>query len=176
MLYKIKLQNSDSQVLVDDRVYDHLLADPYVLDLGLLDSLRQHSSGVAVFQKSWSPSAGKAQMTTIYLHRYIAERFLRHKMGNHPTDVVRFLNGNKLDCRLENLEWTTRTEIARQRKAHSNTGYKGVYKEYNKYRAVITYGHQNIHLGMFSSAQEAATAYKKKAEELYGTAKDSSLN
>lgn len=168
MLYKIKLQNSDDQALIDDKVFDHLSTDQYLLDIGLLEGLRRHSSGVAVFQKLWSQSIGKSKMTTIYLHRYIAERFLPRDNSERAAEVVRFRNGNKLDCRLENLEWTTRTDIARRRKAQSNSGYKGVYKEYNRYRAVITIDQRNIHLGMFSSAQEAASAYKKKSEELFG--------
>ncbi len=175
MLYKIKLQNSNDQVLVDDKVYDRMSSDPYLQEIGLLDKLRRHSSGVAVFQKLWSQSSVKSKMTTIYLHRYIAEQFLTREGSENSSEVVRFMNGNKLDCRLDNLKWTTRTDIARRRKAQSNSGYKGVYKEYNKYRAVISYEQQNIHLGMFSSAQEAASAYKKKSEELFGPTADSKI-
>lgn len=160
---------------MDDKVYDFLSSDPYLQDIALLNGLRRHSSGVAVFQKQWSQSIEKPKMTTIYLHRYIAERFLRRDSTENPSAVVRFLNGNKLDCRLENLQWTTRTDIARRRKAQSNSGYKGVYKEYNRYRAVITIDQRNIHLGMFSSAQEAARAYKKKSEELFGNSEPKSM-
>lgn len=168
VLYKIKLKNSEDHCLIDDTVYEHICSDRYLQELGFLEGLRQHSSGVAVFQKLLSDSSGRRKMITIYLHRHIAERFLPGGRNLKLDEVVRFRNGQKLDCRLSNLVWTTRKDIARQRKSHSNSGYKGVYKEYNRYRAVITVDQKNIHLGMFATAQEAAKAYNRKAVELYG--------
>ncbi len=168
MYYKIKLNNCEELALVDDHVYEHLSTDPYLQEIGLLEGLRQHSGGGVVFQKLWHKPGGKSTTTTIYLHRYIAERFLT--VANLPKEkgVVRCRNGNKLDCRLENLEWTTRAETARQRKTRNKTGFKGVYQEYNKYRAVISVNQKNIHLGMFETPMEAAKAYKKKAQEVFG--------
>ncbi|MCF8236687.1 MAG: HNH endonuclease [Saprospiraceae bacterium] len=168
VLYKIKLNNSDDLVLVDGHVYEHLATDPFLSEIGLLDGLRKHSGGGVVFQKLWRQPGGKATTRTIYLHRYIAERFLTHVDVPGEKEVVRCKNGNKLDCRLENLFWSTRAESARLRKTRNRSGFKGVYREYNKYRAVISVDQKNIHLGMFETPVEASKAYRKKASELLG--------
>ena len=82
--------------------------------------------------------------------------------------MVGALNGNKLDCRLENLAWRSRSVASRQRKTSSKVGYTGVYKENNRYRAVISINRKSVHIGMFATAEEAALAYNKKSKELYG--------
>ncbi|MCB0642578.1 MAG: hypothetical protein KDC44_13105, partial [Phaeodactylibacter sp.] len=56
----------------------------------------------------------------------------------------------------------------RKRKTSSKVGYTGVYKENNRYRAVISVNRKSVHIGMFSTAEEAALAYNKKSRELYG--------
>ena len=40
-------------VLLDDKVYEYLTSDPYLVRMGFIDNLRKHSSGCAVFQKNW---------------------------------------------------------------------------------------------------------------------------
>ena len=77
-------------------------------------------------------------------------------------------NGDKLDCRLENLVYRSRSVASRQRKTSSKTGYTGVYKEHNRYRAVISIKGKSKHLGMFDTAEEAAAAYNKVSKEIYG--------
>ncbi len=167
MLYKVKLKNADENVMLDDEVYHHLTKDPYLVKIQFVNNLRKHSSGCAVFQKSWKRSDGAYKIETIYLHRYIAEKFL-----DTPPDprmnLVGAKNGNKLDCRLENLEWRTRSTSSRNRKTTSKTGYTGVYIENKKYRAIITINGKAVHIGMFKTPEEAARAYNKRAKEVYG--------
>ncbi|MEO1514293.1 MAG: HNH endonuclease [Bacteroidota bacterium] len=167
MLYKIKLKNVDEDVMLDDRVYDYLTTDPYLVKVDFIKNLRRHSSGCAVFQKTWPKASGGYKTETIYLHKLIAEKFLgdqRSKVRN----LVGAKNGNKLDCRLENLVWRSRSVASRQRKTSSKVGYTGVYKENNRYRAVISINRKSVHIGMFATAEEAALAYNKKSRELYG--------
>lgn len=167
MLYKVKLKNSDDSVLLDDKVYEHLLNDPYLSKIRFLDNLRKHSSGCAVFQKNWKRADGSYKTETIYLHKLVAERYLIHEKSDQK-NLVGTLNGNKLDCRLENLAFRSRSIASRKRRTSSKVGYTGVYKENNRYRAVISVNRKSIHIGMFSTAEEAALAYNKKSRELYG--------
>ena len=97
----------------------------------------------------------------------IAEKYLTNtkKSGKN---LVGAENGNKLDCRLENLVYRSRAVASRKRKTSSKTGYTGVYKENNRYRAVISVDRKSIHIGMFSTPEEAALAYNKKSRELFG--------
>jgi len=167
MLYKIKLKNADEHVVLDDFIYEHLATDPYLKEIDFVNNLRKHSSGCVVFQKSWRRADMKYKIETIYLHRYIAEKFLKNPLPASK-NLVGAKNGSKLDCRLENLEWRTRSTSSRNRKTTSKTGYTGVYLENNKYRAIITIKGKAVHIGMFDTPEEAAKAYNKRAKEIYG--------
>ncbi|GAA4828500.1 Pathogenesis-related transcriptional factor and ERF protein [Algivirga pacifica] len=174
MLVKVQLKNSPNEVVMDGNIYEHLKSNPYLQSINFLHNLREHSSGRAVFQKSWKQNDGKYKTETIYLHKFIAEKFLE-ATENRKGDLVKMKNGNKLDCRLKNLEWSNRADIKRNSKVtHNKTGYKGVFKERNKFRAVIYKDRKPIPLGSFPTPEEAALAYNKKSEELFGKTK--SLN
>ncbi|RMG77393.1 MAG: Pathogenesis-related transcriptional factor and ERF protein [Bacteroidetes bacterium] len=167
MLYKVKLKNADEHVLLDDKVYEWLTSDPYLVKVDFINNLRRHSSGCAVFQKTWKKADGSYKTETIYLHKLIAEKYLIDTK-TPQRNLVGANNGNKLDCRLENLSYRSRAVASRKRKTSSKVGYTGVYKENNRYRAVISVNRKSIHIGMFPTAEEAALAYNKKSRELYG--------
>lgn len=167
MLYKVKLKNADETVLLDDKVYEYLTTDPYLIKVDFINNLRKHSSGCAVFQKTWKKADGGYKTETIYLHKLVAEKFLEQSKSN-GRNLVGAKNGNKLDCRIENLVYRSRSVASRKRKSSSKIGYTGVYKENNRYRAVISVDRKSIHIGMFDTAEEAALAYNKKSRELYG--------
>lgn len=167
MLYKIKLKNSDENVLLDDKVFEFLSNEPYFKKVDFLNNLRRHSSGCAVFQKTWKKAEGGYKTETIYLHKLIAERFLLDQK-TEKNNLVGAKNGNKLDCRLENIHWRSRAIASRKRKTSSKTGYTGVYLENNRYRAVISVDRKSVHIGMFDTPEDAALAYNKKSKELFG--------
>lgn len=173
MIYKIKLKNSPEIVMVDEKVFDYLSNDAYLKSVDYLNNLRRHSSGCAVFQKTIKKEEGGYNTTTIYLHKLIAEHFLMDQKSE-TNDLVGAINGNKLDCRLENLCWRSRAIASRKRKTSSKTGYTGVYQENNRFRAVISLNRKSIHIGMFDTAENAALAYNRKSIELFG--KDGKLN
>ena len=168
MSHKIKLRNSTEKVVLDDKGYKYVTTDSYLKKVDLVNSLRKHSSGCAVFQKTKKKAKGGGYKTeTIYLHKLIAEKFLG-KTKSRKNNLVGALNGNKLDCRIENLVFRSRSTASRQRKSSSRAGYTGVYQESTRYRAVISYKGKSIHIGMYDTAEEAADAYNKKSKEYYG--------
>ncbi len=167
MIFKVKLKNADQSVLLDPDVYEYLSNHSYYSKVKLLENLRRHSSGCAVFQKTWKKAEGGYKTETIYLHKLIAETFLPDQKSSE-NNLVGARNGDKLDCRKENLVWRSRAWASRQRKTTSKTGYMGVYKESKKYRAVISANGKSMHIGMFDTAEEAAEAYNQKSWELYG--------
>lgn len=154
-------------VLLDDYVFEWLSTDPYLSKIDLINNLRKHSSGCAVFQKTWKRADGGFKTETLYLHKLIAEKFLTDQKKGKKM-LVGAKNGDKLDCRLENLVYRSRSVASRQRKTSSKTGYTGVYKEHNRYRAVISIHGKSKHLGMFDTPEEAAAAYNKVSKEIYG--------
>lgn len=167
MIYKVKLKNAEDAVLLDDHVYEWLTTDPYLSRIDLIHNLRKHSSGCAVFQKTWKRADGSFKTETIYLHKLIAEKFMPD-MKSGKNKLVGAKNGDKLDCRLDNIIYRSRSVASRQRKTSSKTGYTGVYREHNRYRAVISIKGRSVHIGMFDTAEEAAAAYNKISRETYG--------
>lgn len=167
VLYKVKLKNTDDSVLLDDQVYEFLTNEPYLKKVDFINNLRRHSSGCAVFQKTWKKADGSYKTETIYLHKLVAEKFLSDtKTGK--SNLVGAKNGNKLDCRLENLVYRSRSVASRKRRSSSKIGYTGVYKENNRYRAVISVDRKSVHIGMYATAEEAALAYNQMSRKLYG--------
>ena len=168
MSHKIKLRNSTEKVLLDAKGYKYVTTDSYLKKVDFINSLRKHSSGCAVFQKTKKKAKGAGYKTeTIYLHKLIAEKFLG-KTKSRKNNLVGALNGNKLDCTIDNLVFRSRSTASRQRKSSSRAGYTGVYQESTRYRAVISYRGKSIHIGMYDTAEEAADAYNKKSKEYYG--------
>ena len=168
MLVKIKLKNADESVIVDDYVFDYLTTDKYLSQMNFINNLRKHSSGCIVFQKTWKKADGKGYKTeTIYLHKLIAEKYLIH-LKTGIKNLAGTKNADKLDCRIENLQWRSRSVASRQRKTSSSAGYTGVYRENGRFRAVISYDKKSMHLGMFDTAEEAAETYNRKSKELFG--------
>jgi hypothetical protein len=165
--HKINLRNSSEKVILDDKGYKFLTTDKYLSGIDIITRLRKHSSGCAVFQRTQKQKKGGYKTETIYLHKLIAEKFI--KKGRSKTKkLVGALNGNKLDCRIDNLAFRSRSTASRQRKSSSKAGFTGVYKESTRFRAVISNKGKSIHIGMFDTAVEAADAYNKKSREFYG--------
>ena len=168
MAKKVKLKNANDHALLDEKVHNFLVSESTLSKVDFVNNLRKHSSGCAVFQKVHPKKKGDGYTTeTIYLHRLIAEKFLpRNKTKKN--NLVGAVNGNKLDCRLENLEWRSRSIASRKRKTTSKTGYTGVYLENNKFRAVISVDRKTVHIGMYATPEEAAMAYNKMSKILFG--------
>lgn len=170
MSRQIHLKNSAHRATLDKSVFEELCKDPHLSSINFFDNLRLHSSGCVVFQKTHKNKGGSGYRTeTIYLHKLIAERYLSHTQKKGAS-LVGCKNGDKRDCRLENLQYRSRSEASRKRRTSSKVGYTGVYKENNRYRAVISQNRRSLHIGMFATAEEAAKAYNAKSMELYGDA------
>ncbi len=163
----IKLKNANAVALLDNDVYDFISDHNHYGKIKLLENLRLHSSGCAVFQKTYRLETGKYKTETVYLHKLVAESFLSDQKTKE-NKLVGSKNENKLDCQKDNLVWRSRAWASRQRKTTSKTGFMGVYKENQRYRAVISINGKSSHIGMFNSPREAAEAYNRKSWELYG--------
>lgn len=105
---------------------------------------------------------GKDRM--ILMHRFL--------LGASPEQLVDHINGNGLDNRRENIRLCTKADNQRNQRRNSKntTGYKGVSfdKARGKYIASIQVLGTQIHLGRFSTAEEASKAYEEAASRYHG--------
>lgn len=80
--------------------------------------------------------------------------------GEWPENYIDHINGIRDDNRWGNLrDVTHRTNCENQRVATGETGYLGVYKSINNYRARIKTNGRNIDLGSYKTPEEAHQAY-----------------
>ncbi|MEO0312211.1 MAG: hypothetical protein RIQ89_1868 [Bacteroidota bacterium] len=175
MIIKIKIKNGDKYVLLDHDVFETLSALPKFKEWKVFENLREHSSGVPVFQKLVRYDDGKSRVESIYLSSYIATNYLSKPAAGRKL-FLNHLNGDKLDCRIKNLQWEDMVHLSRATIGTKNkTGFRGVRKTPDgKYVAMISDSIKQIYLGTFATPEEAALAYNKKSIELFGSTK--SLN
>ena len=151
---QLHLINSEKKVKLCKRGYSFLKKK------GLTEGWRLHSAGYAVLQFT---KYGKVQ--TYYLHKLLANQFIT-KPETEKKIFVRVINGNKLNCQLQNMEWATMSALRRQQR--SSLGYRGVSKDGNKYRAVLYDKGERIYIGIFSTPEEAALAYNAESVKRFG--------
>lgn len=80
------------------------------------------------------------------------------------------INGIRTDNRFANLRLATRSEnIANSKKYKSNsTGFKGVFKDKNRWRVQMTVNGRKIGKGSYKTPEQAYEAYCKAAKEYFG--------
>ena len=102
----------------------------------------------------------------IYLHRFILG------LLNDKSLEVDHVNGSGLDNRRINLRPCIGYENKRnvRIRLNSKSGYKGVgWNKLNKtWDSYIKFHGRKIHIGCFKDKKEAAKAYDKKSNELFG--------
>ena len=107
------------------------------------------------------------------LHGILAEIFLN---GGKPlaagqvVDHRKRADGSHAQDALSNLRIASSSQNAMNRRPRANSKYKGVYlaKARNQWRARITWLGRSKHLGLFPTAESAASAYDNAAKELHG--------
>lgn len=92
--------------------------------------------------------------------------------GRWPKGQIDHINRNRLDNRICNLrEANQQGNSANMFRARQNTsGFKGVYalKNSKRFMAAIRFNGKSMYLGLYDTKEEAAAAYKAKAQELFG--------
>jgi hypothetical protein len=91
-------------------------------------------------------------------------------MPNGRIQQIDHANGITSDNRLCNLRLATASQNhANSRRARNNTsGYKGVSRFRDKWRANVTKDNRKIFLGLFDAPEAAHAAYCAAATELHG--------
>lgn len=116
-----------------------------------------------------------SKIKSFLIHRLIAIHFIDNPDNFEHVDHI---NRNKLDNRIQNLRWCSRSTNSQNRtkKENASSQYYGVYwnKRYKKWRARITVNGEKTNLGYYDNEEESARVYDKHALEHYG--KDARTN
>lgn len=131
-------------------------------DLPLIEGYYWHVHGR---EKYWYARSNSRHTSTsdIRMHRLI--------MKANDGEMVDHIDGDTLNNCKNNLRICSRAENARNRSVQKNnkTGYRGVcHSKGGRYKAVIWEDGKSKHIGTFGDKIDAAKAYNKKAEELFG--------
>ncbi len=94
--------------------------------------------------------------------------YLHHLISGVPRADHK--NGDRLDCRRDNLRASTASQNGQNRGKNRNnpSGFKGVRKSKNKWRASAWFGGRLTYLGTFTTPEEAARAYDAFTIPLHG--------
>ena len=102
---------------------------------------------------------------------YIAIRVRGHRLLAHRAAwAIHHINGITSDNRIANLRSVSqRTNIENQRRARSNssTGLLGAFRERQRFSSRIVVNGVAIRLGVYNTAEEAATAYLEAKRKLH---------
>ena len=101
------------------------------------------------------------------IHRLIAIAFIPNP-NPEKFDCVDHWNLDKLDNKIDNLRWISKSGNMRNRKSRGTSKYLGVYwaKNVGKWRAQIKIGGKSKQLGLFEDEDEAGKVYMKKYDEM----------
>jgi hypothetical protein len=158
-------------MLTAERLRELLSYDPATGIFRWLASRRGHAGKAA---------AGSVAGTAAH-HGYVAigidgRQYYAHRLawlwmtGEWPAEAVDHIDGCTSNNAWANLRAAAHNENMRNRRKQKNnsTGFKGVIKVGDKFRAQIKDGRKHVHLGIFATAEEASAVYLAEIERRHG--------
>jgi hypothetical protein len=116
--------------------------------------------------------------STGYIRIRINKKYRAHRLiwklvtGCDPTELIDHIDGDPINNAWHNLREATNRQNCFNRGTYSNntSGFKGAYwrPDCEKFQACIDANGGRVYLGCFSTAEEAAAAYRAAADRLHG--------
>lgn len=142
------------------------------------DAWRQFTCGFAgkiagckFYSTSDAPLGIRIRMTVSgVVSAFFAHRIIYQLMGVDIPDGIEVdhKNTDPFDNRWCNLRLATTSQNHANRRKFSGSLPKGVSRQKGKFRAAITHNNHKINIGTFATPEEAHSAYRAKATEIYG--------
>lgn len=131
------------------------IGDTY-FDTEFVDSIRKYRWYLNSLGYVYSNKGG-------YLHRLLVG-------VNISSQEVDHIDRDKTNNRIKNLRVTTRKDNGRNLSlsARNTSGFKGVFRKRNAWKAAITVDRKSIYLGTFNSPEDAARAYDEAVAKYHG--------
>jgi hypothetical protein len=146
---QLRLSNGDT-ALIDDEDLDRVKHRTWHRHF----SRGRYSRVVTTFKNE------NGKTSYVMLHRLV--------FNAQKGQIVDHINGNTLDNRKSNLRIVTPGQSMCNRGADGGRRFKGITYAVGKYQACISHEGKDYYLGRFTTAEEAARAYDRKAMELHG--------
>lgn len=110
----------------------------------------------------------KHNRKTVYMHRLIYERMYR--IALKEGELIDHEDRDNKNNKRTNLRLANKSlNAANRTKTKANTsGFKGVFKKRNKWKAQIRVDRKSINLGSFFTKEEASKAYMNAAKKYFG--------
>lgn len=140
----------------------------YEPSTGVFTWLQKKPQGRYKENLGWLDSKGYIEIC-IAQKRLKAHRWAWFYVYGELPGQIDHINEIKTDNRLCNLRVVTTKQNHENRGAQKNntSGFKGVTRFQNKWRAQIMHNRKNFYLGVYETAEQASNAYKQKAQELF---------
>lgn len=102
--------------------------------------------------------------------QYLTHRLVFLMYYGYLPEVVDHIDGDTTNNLPENLREANKASNRWNCKGNkgSQSGIKGVYKDGNRWKAMLTFGGVRYYLGMFPDKESAGEVVRKKYEELQG--------
>ena len=97
-----------------------------------------------------------------------SKRYLAHRVawlyvyGKWPTGEIDHINGNRADNKISNLrdaDHSVNMQNVLSTRKHNKSGFLGVYKDKNRWRAGVMLNGKHHHIGSYDSPEKAHEAY-----------------
>lgn len=132
------------------------------------NSRRTAESECVRWNKSFSGSSAGSLNGRGYVQiGLLGRRYYAHRIawlyvtGEWPKDDIDHLNGDKTDNRFVNFRSVVDADNCKNRgiRADNKSGFTGVFRQNNKWKAQIRIGGKSVHLGYFQTPEAAHSAY-----------------
>lgn len=136
------------------------------IDLENYELIREYKWCANKHNNCWYAQTSKKfnnKVQKIYMHRLI--------MHAKKDQIIDHIDGNSLNNCRSNLRFCSHTENLYNTSARRNNklGYKGIYwnKKEKKFRCYINVNKKNIHIGYFSTIEDAILSYNQAAQKYH---------